>query len=118
MGKHELAIFTGRLRYEADISLNRFAADFRFDPIICSDDVANGKPAPDGLHSIQRMKPGRKLIYVGDTVDDARSAGAAGVPFIGIAAASHSRRNDLVRLFEEEKAVAIIENINEIEGAL
>ena len=118
MDGYELAIFTGRLRYEADISLMRFAADLRFDPIICSDDVVNGKPAPDGLHNIQRMKPGRKLIYVGDTVDDARSARAAGVPFIGIAAESHSRREDLVRLFEQEKAVAIIENINEIEGAL
>jgi HAD superfamily phosphatase len=116
--KYELAIFTGRLRYEADISLNRFASDFRFDPIICSDDVVNGKPAPDGLHRIQRLKPGRKLIYVGDTVDDARSASAAGVPFIGIAAESHSRREDLVKLFEREKAVAIIENINEIESAL
>jgi len=118
IGKHELAIFTGRLRYEADISLNRFASDFRFDPIICSDDVVNGKPAPDGLHFIQRMKPGSKLIFVGDTVDDARSASAAGVPFIGIAAESHSRRADLLRLFEQEKAIAIIENINEIEGAL
>ena len=64
------------------------------------------------------MKPGRKLIYVGDTVDDAQSATAAGVPFIGIAAAVHSRRGDLVKLFEQEKAVAIIENINEIESAL
>ena len=118
LSKFELAIFTGRLRYEADISLKRFARECRFDPIICSDDVANGKPAPDGLHSIQRMKPGRKLIYVGDTVDDARSASAAGVPFIGIAAASHSRRGDLVKLFEQERAIAIIENINEIEGAL
>ena len=116
--RYELAIFTGRLRYEADISLKRFACDCRFDPIICSDDIVNGKPAPDGLHSIQRMKPGRKLIYVGDTVDDARSASAAGVPFIGIAAESHSRRGDLVKLFEREKAIAIIENINEIEAAL
>lgn len=116
--RFELAIFTGRLRYEADISLNRFAADLRFDPIICADDVVNGKPAPDGLHTIQRVKPGRKLIYVGDTVDDARSASAAGVPFIGIAAESHSRRDDLIGLFQRENAVAIIENINEIEGAL
>lgn len=117
-GKFELAIFTGRLRYEADITLSRFASEFRFDPIICSDDVVNGKPAPDGLHSILRMKPGRKLIYVGDTVDDARSASAAGVPFIGIAAESHSRRADLMKLFEQENAIAIIENINKIEGAL
>jgi HAD superfamily phosphatase len=118
IGRYELAIFTGRLRYEADISLTRFASDVRFDPIICSDDVANGKPAPDGLHSILRMKPGRKLIYVGDTVDDARSASAAGVPFIGIVAESHSRRGDLVKLFEAENAIAIIENINQIESAL
>jgi HAD superfamily phosphatase len=115
---YELAIFTGRLRYEADISLNRFAAGMRFDPIICSDDIAKGKPAPDGLHAIERMKPGRKLIFVGDTVDDARSASAAGVPFIGIAAEAHSRRGDLIKLFEQEKAVAIIENINQIESAL
>jgi HAD superfamily phosphatase len=118
LARFELAIFTGRLRYEADISLQRFAGDFRFDPIVCSDDVANGKPAPDGLHSILRMKPGRKLIYVGDTVDDARSASAAGVPFIGIAAESHSRRGDLVKLFKAENAIAVIENINQIEAAL
>ena len=116
--RYELAIFTGRSRYEADISLNRFASTFRFDPMICADDVVNGKPHPEGLHSIQRLRPGCKLIYVGDTVDDARSASAAGVPFIGIAAASHSRREDLLKLFEQEKAIAIIENINEIEGVL
>src|SRR5262249_34917584 len=58
-----LAIFTGRLRLEADISLNRFAAALRFDPIICADDVSVGKPAPDGLHAIQRRKPGCKLVF-------------------------------------------------------
>ena len=113
-----LAIFTGRMRYEADISLRRFARDLLFDPIICADDVAAAKPAPDGLHAIQKTRPGAKLIYVGDTVDDARSASAAGVPFIGIAAQSHSRRADLIRLFEQEHAIAILENTNEIEGVL
>ena len=113
-----LAIFTGRLRYEADISLRRFASDLRFDPIICADDVMNGKPAPDGLVAIQRMHPNRELLFVGDTVDDARSASAAGVPFIGIAAQSHSRRDDLIDLFRQEHAIAVLENINEIEGVL
>lgn len=113
-----LAIFTGRLRYEADISLRRFADRLRFDPIICADDVANGKPAPDGLLAIQSTHAGCKLIYVGDTVDDARSASAAGVPFVGIAARSHSRREDLIHLFEQERATAILENINEIEGVV
>jgi HAD superfamily phosphatase len=113
-----LAIFTGRLQEEARISLTRFASGLKFDPIICADDVARGKPSPDGLHAIQKVRPGCRLIFVGDTVDDARSATAAGVPFIGIAAEAHSRREDLIRLFEEERAIAILENINEIEGVL
>jgi HAD superfamily hydrolase (TIGR01548 family) len=113
-----LAIFSGRLRYEADITLRRFASDMIFDPIVCADDVTSAKPAPDGLLAIQRMKPGFPLTYVGDTVDDARAATAAKVPFIGIAAQSHSRRAELIRLFEEQKALAILENINEIEDVL
>ena len=116
--RFELAIFTGRLRYELDFTLARFAPNFRFDPIICAEHVANPKPAPDGLHSIQRMKPGRKLWYVGDTVDDARSASAAGVPFIGIIAKGHSHAAELTELFRREHAVAILENVNQIEGAL
>jgi phosphoglycolate phosphatase-like HAD superfamily hydrolase len=55
---------------------------------------------------------------VGDTVDDARSARAAGVAFIGVAAAGHSTRSEILRLFAEENAVAVVENVNEIEGVL
>jgi hypothetical protein len=40
------------------------------------------------------------------------------VPFIGIAARNHSRRDEILRLFQEEKAVAILENVNELEGAI
>jgi HAD superfamily phosphatase len=114
----DLAIFTGRLRYELDITLARFAPHVRFDPIICAEHVVNPKPAPDGLHSIQRMKPGRKLWYVGDTVDDARSASAAGVPFIGVIASGHSSRAELTQLFQQENAIAIIETVNQIEGVV
>jgi len=116
--RFDLAIFTGRLRYELDVTLARFAPDFNFDPIICAEHVSNPKPAPEGLLTIQRMKPGRKLWYVGDTVDDARSARAAGVPFIGIIAKGHSRAAELANLFRQENAVAIFENVNQIEGAL
>jgi phosphoglycolate phosphatase-like HAD superfamily hydrolase len=64
------------------------------------------------------MKPVKKLWFVGDTVDDARSAKAAGVPFIGIISKSHSHAAELTGLFQEENAVAILENVNEIESAL
>lgn len=113
-----IALFTGRLQYEAEITLKRFAPGIVFDPMLCAEHVTNGKPAPDGLIDIQRAKPGAKLWYIGDTVDDARSARAAGVPFIGIAAKEHSTRAEILRLFDEEKAVAVVENVNEIEGVL
>ena len=116
--RYGLSLFTGRLRYEADITLRRFAPDIAFDPMICADDVTAAKPAPEGLFTIQKQRPGSKLWYVGDTVDDARCARAAGVRFIGIAAHTHTKRDALVALFQQKSAVAILENINEIEGAL
>ncbi len=113
-----LAIFTGRLQYEAEITLKRFAPDCVFDPLLCAEHVTQSKPAPEGLLAIQRMKPGQKMWYVGDTVDDARSARAAGVPFIGVVSQGHSRRDEILRLFEQERALAVVENVNEIEGVL
>lgn len=116
--RFHLAIFTGRLIEEASITLTRFTDPCPFDPIICSDHVVNGKPHPEGLHAIQRAHPGQKIWYLGDTVDDAGSARAAGVPFIGVVARDHSRRADVIRLFEQERAVAIIDEVNDLEGVL
>ncbi len=76
------------------------------------EDVAQKKPAPDGLLRIAESNPGAKLIYVGDSIDDARSARAAKIPFIGIAAPSNPSYLDLVFLFQEEHAHAIVDDIN------
>lgn len=115
---YDLALFTGRLKYELDITLQRFAPNTLFDPVICAEHVTEGKPSPEGLKMIQQRSPGRELFYVGDTVDDARSSRAAGVPFIGIVADSHLSRAAILRLFEEEHAIAVIENVNQIEEVL
>ena len=116
--RFRLAIFTGRLRYEADVTLGRHATHLRFDPIVCADNVSNPKPHPEGLLTIAAANPGRKLWYLGDTVDDARSARAAGVPFIGVAAKNHSRRAEVLDLFAQEQAVAVIDDITQLEGVL
>jgi HAD superfamily hydrolase (TIGR01548 family) len=116
--RFRLAIFTGRLRYEADVTLKRFTHPCPFDPIICADHVTNPKPHPEGLFTIQAALPGHKIWYLGDTVDDARSARAAGVPFIGVVAREHSRRDDVIQLFKEEQAIAIIDDVNELEKVL
>jgi HAD superfamily phosphatase len=116
--RYQLAIFTGRIREELDITLSRFAPDNPFDPIICTRDVARGKPAPDGLRKIADLHPESELCYVGDTVDDARSASAAGVAFIGIADPANPRYQELAALFQAEKAVAILGDVNQLEAAL
>ena len=116
--RFQLGIYTGRTRYETEPTLDRYALHFRFSPVICADDVAAGKPAPDGLLQAARLAPGKKLWYVGDTIDDARAARAAEVPFIGVAPKSHLRYQELVRLFNSEHAVSVVESINELESVL
>lgn len=116
----QFAVFTGRLRWEAELTLRRFAPDLLFEPIVGADEAAvtKHKPAPDGLLHIGKLVASTELWYVGDTVDDARSAKAAGVPFIGIAAVSTSRREELVSLLNAEGAKAVLEDINQLEDVL
>jgi HAD superfamily phosphatase len=109
------AIFTGRPKEEARITLDRFAPELAFDPLIGMYEVENHKPAPDGLHCILKGNGDSKIFYIGDTVDDARAARAAKVPFIGIAAPSNPLYIDLVFLFQEERAYAIVDDINYVE---
>jgi HAD superfamily hydrolase (TIGR01548 family) len=116
--KFQLAIFTGRLQTEAAITLRRYASNVEFSPIIAAEDVTDGKPAPDGLLLIRQQTGARKMIYVGDTVDDARSSKSAGVPFIGIAAPSNPGHSDLAALLKAEGAFAVLDDVNQIPGAL
>lgn len=111
--RFEFAIFTGRTTEEAEITLKREGLRDRF-LLVSANDVECEKPAPDGLLKIAAMHPGKKLLYIGDTVDDARCAKAAYVPFIGIAAKHSPRRDELVDLLRLEGAIQVIEDINEI----
>jgi HAD superfamily phosphatase len=112
------AVFTGRMKHEARMTLDRFAPELVFEPMVGMHDVENLKPAPDGLLKIQAENPAAELVYVGDTVDDARAARSAGVPFVGITSPENSRYVDLVFLFQQEQAIAIIDDINYLEEAL
>jgi HAD superfamily phosphatase len=112
----KLAIFTGRAKYEADATLNRYAAHIRFDPIVCDDSVANPKPAPDGLEVIKKEYPGKQLWYLGDTVDDARSAQSAKVPFIGVSMPYNSRHAEIADGLRGLGAFTVLSDINELEA--
>ena len=82
-----------------------------FDPVVGVDDVVNTKPDPEGLRKIRSSSYHGKCWYLGDTVDDARAAKAAGIPFIGIASRQSRAHDELVRLLESEGAVAVLDDI-------
>lgn len=111
--RFDFAIFTGRTSEEAEITLDREGVRDRF-YLVSANDVECEKPAPEGLLKIAAMHPGKKLLYIGDTVDDARCAKAAYMPFIGIAARRSPRREELVELLRLEGAIQVLEDINEI----
>jgi HAD superfamily phosphatase len=115
--RFQLAVFTGRQRWEAEFTLQRFAPHLKFAPIVGSDDVERLKPYPDGLLKIRGAFAGGAW-YVGDTKDDGLSARAAGVPFIGIASPANPRHDALVRALQETGAIAILEDINQLEKVL
>lgn len=114
------ALCTGRSRRELQPTLDRFAPGLRFAPQVCADDVARGKPDPEGLRLIQAACPGRRCWFVGDTVDDARAARAAGVTFIGVVAPGHPHRARLRLRLEQERAAALLDDVNQLasEGIL
>jgi HAD superfamily phosphatase len=116
--RNALCIFTGRMGFEAKISLDRFVPQVRWSMIVADDNVARSKPEPDGLLDIMAAHPGVPVTYIGDTVDDARSALAAGVRFVGIAHKANPRHNEVVHLLKQNGAIAVLENVNELETAL
>lgn len=116
--RYDLSIFTGRPLEDAAHTLRRFASGIVFSPMITMESVTEHKPAPQGLHMIRAERPDAKMFYVGDTVDDARSARAAEVPFIGIAAPGNPRHAELVEVLKSEAAIAVLDDINQLEGVL
>jgi HAD superfamily phosphatase len=115
--RHRLTIFTGRLREEAQVTLNRFAPGL-FEMIVGSDDVKASKPDPEGILKIRTAIPHTRVFYLGDTVDDARSARSAGVPFIGIVGLETPRREESVAALRDNGAAVVLESINQMEEHL
>ena len=116
---YNLAIFTGRLREEANFALNKFDAADLFYPIITTDDIPHGKgkPNPTGLNIVKEKTIGIEYYYFGDTTDDILCAKAAGYRAIGVLP-PQDKSMELTNLMKEKGAEEVINSIKEITSLL
>lgn len=116
--RFELAIFTGRVRKELDYTLDRCRVHEFFGRIVTAEDVAKPKPDPEGLRAILNGRDPARGVYVGDNVDDALAAQAAGIPFIGIVSPEIERSRTRAALLRKLGASAILKSVRELESCI
>lgn len=82
----KIGIVTTKYHYRIDAILAKFDMTDMVDIIVGGDDVKTPKPDPEGLlYAIKQLKLDKKdILYVGDSVVDAKTAQTAGVDFAGV----------------------------------
>jgi HAD superfamily hydrolase (TIGR01548 family) len=69
-----VGVLTGRPVAEADIALSRVGLEIPDEHRFTMDDWAEGKPHPRALVTLARHFESRETVFVGDTLDDIRTA--------------------------------------------
>ncbi len=113
--KSELAIFTGRYWNELNYTLDRNKVRRDFKTIVTVEDVANPKPAPDGLIKILNGRAPNQALYIGDNIDDALAAQSAEVPFLAILPRTGEERRQRSTRLRELGALDILSDISQLE---
>lgn len=117
--KYNLAIFTGRLRLEADFALNKFGIKDYFYPVITTDDIPQGKCKPDpyGLKLIKSLTIANDYYYFGDTTDDILAARGANYTVTGVLP-PQDKSEELIASLKNKGAKFVIKSVNNIEEIL
>jgi len=112
---HQLAIFTGRPRKEAEFSLEYFGIKNLFSSIVTMDDLDEDlqKPNPYGLFVIMsKLKP-KNVFYLGDTLDDMIAAHEAKINAVGVLPPQDKTKN-LKKLLKLNGAMVVLNSVNEV----
>lgn len=116
--RYQPAIFTGRTRKEALTTLNARGFLDLFRKVVAEDDVSEGKPSPEGLLSALDGVDPASALHLGDTVDDAKAAAAAGAPFIGVIPPWEPKPEVMADKFAGLGVTDTVRDINELENRL
>ncbi|MFQ5704186.1 MAG: aminotransferase class I/II-fold pyridoxal phosphate-dependent enzyme [Gemmatimonadales bacterium] len=114
--RFSLAIVSGRPRAEADWFLERAGMRHCFAAVVAMEDAPlKPDPAPVRL-ALQRLGA-RRGWMLGDTPDDVRAAGEAGVLPIGVVAPGHDA-TATTRVLRQAGAAWVIRNLTELEDLI
>jgi len=88
-----LAIFTGKGRRTALITLEQIGIRKHFDLIVTGTDVASHKPSPEGICNVMKKfgLDASQVLMVGDSVSDIHAARGAGVLIASVVWDSYGR---------------------------
>ncbi|MBQ3049687.1 MAG: HAD family hydrolase [Oscillospiraceae bacterium] len=105
------AIVTTKYRFRVEGILEKYGAEDLFDIIVGSDDVKAAKPSPEGLlWVIDRLSLDKAdVLYVGDSIVDAKTAANAGVSFAAVLTGTTARAD-----FEGYQSVYIADDVADV----
>ncbi|MFB6354162.1 MAG: TIGR01548 family HAD-type hydrolase [Halobacteriales archaeon] len=122
--RFDLAVLTGRPAAEADLALDRVGLDLPEERVLTMDDPHPGKPAPDGLVTLAERLDAGAVAFVGDTLDDVRTAVAAAEADpdrtyhgVGVLTGGLSG-DDALAAFEAVGAAAVVDSVNDLPDLL
>jgi HAD superfamily hydrolase (TIGR01548 family) len=118
--RYHLGVITGRPAAEADIALDR--AGLKVDPgaRYTMDDWEGGKPDPDALLALAAVFGAERIAFVGDTLDDIRTAVNAdrqdeSRTYVGVGVLTGGLTGDAgERKYAAAGAVAVVDSVDDL----
>jgi phosphoglycolate phosphatase len=112
---YTLGIMSTKFRHRIETILKREGLLHFFDVIVGGEDVSRHKPDPESLNlTIRKLGlPREELIYVGDSVTDAKTAKRSGVNFVAVLSGVTPRD-----AFDAYPRYAILASIQGLRGVL
>ena len=119
-----VGVLTGRPAAEAAIALDRVGLALPDDRVVTMDSAHPGKPAPDGLVALAEGVDAESVAFVGDTLDDVRTAVAAadadpGRRYHGVGVLTGGLTGEAGRAaYRSAGAAAIVGSVNDLPDLL
>jgi len=125
LARFDVGVVTGRPAAEAEIALDRVGLELPDELVFTMDSDHPDKPEPDALVALADRFDAGALAFVGDTLDDVRTAVNAsetdpeGREFYGVGVLTGGLTGeDGRRKFEGAGADAVLDSVNDLPGAL